>query len=228
MALDALLLETAAAGGPSSLRWYRWSRPTLSLGYFQHSLPESLRQQFRGLDLVQRISGGGAILHHHELTYSLALSSHHPLAGEPRALYDRVHELVIEVIEQAGGAVSLRGEPDASRSSEYLCFSRGDAFDGICRGFKVLGSAQRRRRGAVLQHGSLLLAASAYTPELAGLYDLAPPRIAPDELRPLLEARLAELCGAALIDAGPPEAVLTPGEQRRLRELEAQQSADTC
>src|SRR5688500_20216584 len=83
MAVDEALLESAALENRCTLRFYRWSEPTLSLGYFQRY--EDRRQHAASLSCacVRRASGGGAILHDHELTYSLAVPPTHPLARSP-------------------------------------------------------------------------------------------------------------------------------------------------
>src|SRR5690242_18095105 len=73
MAIDEALLESAAGGGPLTLRFYQWSEPTLSLGYFQRYEDRSLHPASLDCPIVRRPTGGGAILHDKELTYSLAL-----------------------------------------------------------------------------------------------------------------------------------------------------------
>src|SRR5687767_13677741 len=72
MAVDEALLASAAAG-VATLRFYTWSQPTLSLGYFQHAHQRDAHAASRSCPLVRRASGGGAILHDRELTYSLAV-----------------------------------------------------------------------------------------------------------------------------------------------------------
>ena len=177
MAVDQWMLEQVVAGGRPMLRWYRWSEPTVSLGHFQASLPPEVAERFQGLAVVRRLSGGGAILHHHELTYAVALPAGHPWADEPRQLYDRVHAAIVDVLQHHELPVTPRGEAQPGLGGAFLCFSRGDSFDLVWQGHKVLGSAQRRRKGAVLQHGSLLLTRSPHAPEFPGLTDLAhPPR----------------------------------------------------
>jgi lipoate-protein ligase A len=87
----------------------------------------------------------------------------------------------------------LRGVTVKNRQEPVLCFAREDEHDLVLDGHKILGSAQRRRRGAILQHGGLLLAASSVTPELLGLKDLRP-RIDLDQLAESLgSATLAEV-----------------------------------
>ena len=169
MAADAAALDAAAAGGPPSVRWYRWSEPTLSLGHFQKAVPPDAPA---GLPVVRRLSGGGAIVHDRDWTYCVCVPADHPLARPPDRLYRAVHGAVIEALAAAGVTAMLRGDGRAGRDDTFLCFARQDPRDVLVRGGKVLGSAQRRRRGAVMQHGSLLLAASGHVPHLAGLREL--------------------------------------------------------
>lgn len=172
MALDEALLEAAARRGESILRLYRWSEPTLSLGYFQKILPADLSEALRSLPRVRRLSGGGAILHHFEWTYACAIPRTHPLAKKTEKLYEVVHTALIRSLSNLGVHASLRGESTAD--APFLCFLRGDPRDVVVAGQKVAGSAQRRRRGAVLQHGSILLRRSPFAPAVPGIVDLAP------------------------------------------------------
>ncbi len=172
MAVDELLLEAALERGDVSVRWYRWSEATLSLGYFQAPEAADADVRVRDLPRVRRLSGGGAIVHHHELTYSCALPPRHPLARQPGRLYREVHQSIIDVLAECGVTAHFRAATDVAANAGLLCFLRGDVNDVLCVGHKILGSAQRRRRGAVLQHGSLLLKASPFAPELPGLADL--------------------------------------------------------
>lgn len=172
MAIDEALLDSAAAGGPFTLRLYRWREATISTGYFQRNSPEVARGgRFAGLPVVRRLSGGGAILHHHELTYSVTAPPDHPLAKEPGLLYAAAHAAMRAALREQGVPVEFRGSSHEGDKT-FLCFSRGDRRDLVALGQKVLGSAQRRRHGAVLQHGSLLLRASEFAPEFPGLTDL--------------------------------------------------------
>ena len=173
MAVDEVLLEAAAAGQSCTLRIYEWDQATVSLGYFQSADDPSLESRFPQLPKVKRLSGGGAILHHHEVTYSITISDGHPLAVSPGVLYEEVHRRVIALLSSWGVEARLRGEAISFSQEPFLCFSRGDARDIVLETHKIMGSAQRRRRGAVLQHGALLLARSAYAPEFPGLVELA-------------------------------------------------------
>jgi hypothetical protein len=124
------------------------------------------------LPQVRRLSGGGAILHHFEWTYSCAIPRTHPIAQNTEYLYEVVHGAIIRALGSLHVHASLRG--DSTRGEAFLCFLRGDARDVIVAKQKVAGSAQRRRRGAVLQHGSLLLKKSDFASAVPGLVDLAP------------------------------------------------------
>lgn len=230
MALDQHMLERAAETQVPLLRFYQWSAPTLSLGYFQ---PFQQRQQHspsRQIDVVRRATGGGAIVHHHDWTYSLALPDtlldqvHPQVAAGNTAVRDRagrnigastsvyhcVHDAVIDWLRahacaatkwslaeggppaEAGCGVTPnatrnaavnsalpiggRGERAAPAGCSFLCFERRSPGDVVIGEFKVMGSAQRRMRGGLLQHGSLLLSRSEYAPSLPGLAQLGAPQ----------------------------------------------------
>ena len=174
MAVDETLLESAIDDGVATLRWYTWREPTVSLGYFQREDEILGDARLAKLPRVRRLSGGGTLVHDHELTYSLTLPGSQRLIERPIELYRLVHLAFVEVLRGRGVDLDLRG-PTVKRSEEpVLCFAREDEHDLVLKGHKVLGSAQRRRRGAILQHGGLLLRASSITPELPGIGDLCP------------------------------------------------------
>jgi lipoate-protein ligase A len=188
MAVDETLLEAAADDGQCTLRFYQWAEPTLSLGYFQACADRAGHEASRHSAVVRRASGGGAIMHDIDVTYSLAVPDRHPLAAGRLHTYRIVHNALIEVLAALGIQASLFGcdaagcgcgnassptpLPPAMRREPFLCFQRRAAGDVLVKGEKVAGSAQRRCRGAVLQHGSVLLARSAAAPELDGLKEL--------------------------------------------------------
>jgi lipoyl(octanoyl) transferase len=159
MARDLSLLETAMAGQGPFLRIYSWARPTLSLGYFQKAgeVLEAGAAQKLGVDLVRRFTGGGAILHHHELTFAVALPAAHPWARLG------VNEGYLEITRPLLAALNAHGVPARFRGGEAPlvkaanCFAGSACPDLVLDGRKLFGSAQRRRGGAVLQHASLLL-----------------------------------------------------------------------
>lgn len=172
MALDEVLLEGAILG-EASLRFYQWREPTVSLGYFQ---PYAAAAGLAGLPLVRRPTGGDLLVHHHELTYTLALPEKLLLVGAEE-LACQVHRLIGGMLGKLGASVACqpsKGRLFAPGAPEgVLCFLHPAAGDVLVGGYKVVGSAQRRRRGALLQHGSILLAASSHAPWLPGIRDLS-------------------------------------------------------
>ena len=222
MAVDEVLLESAWLHGVCSLRLYGWSAATISLGYFQRVDAATFSAELRDLSMVRRLSGGGAILHHNELTYSIALPSSHQLARVGHRLYELVHESIIAVLAERGIAAAVRGgatnvgrQVAVSGKEPFLCFGRKDSLDVLYQGQKVVGSAQRRRRGAVLQHGSVLLEASPHAPQFPGLCDLEPGFRGDSTLN----IAMADSIGALLGPSSEP-AVLSVEEIRRGEDLE--------
>jgi lipoate-protein ligase A len=176
MGLDEALLD-AVAEDPSFalLRTYGWTEPTLSLGYFQPLAQVHADPRWHGVSVVRRPTGGGAIWHHHELTYALVVPAAYAQARPATALYHAVHSALAAVLRRHGVEAAARGPgpPAEPATRPFLCFADRDPEDLVCRGAKIVGSAQRRRSGAILQHGSMLLRHSPVTPELPGLGDLA-------------------------------------------------------
>lgn len=201
MAVDEVLLGTALESGKATVRIYTWDEATLSLGYFQQRADAGPLAE--RLPTVRRLSGGGAILHHHELTYSLAVPASHPATADPHGLYDAVHEAVRRLLAEWGCDLQVRGIARPELSSEFLCFARGDAADLVIhrgtQAHKVLGSAQRRRKGAILQHGSLVLRASEHAPQFPGLQELTGQSIDPSDLQTRLGSTIAALLGDAQV-----------------------------
>jgi lipoate-protein ligase A len=207
MAVDEALLIDAADNGTASLRFYQWNEPTLSLGYFQSVDDRQRHPPSLHAALVRRQTGGGAILHDHELTYSIVLPSPHPLARHAEGLYKQVHQAFIAELsplfndQVPGHLIALDNAiAKVSRGDEpFLCFERRARGDVLLERprftHKILGSAQRRLRGAILQHGSLLLQKSAAAPELEGIIDLTGASISSEELAKALPGRLATLLG---------------------------------
>lgn len=197
MATDELLLQRAIETGECAVRIYSWETATVSLGYFQKAEEIHASGRFKNLPTVRRLSGGGAILHHHEVTYSLVIPPARSEAREPTALYEVVHGAILEVLAQSGVQAALRGEDRKMDNEPFLCFVRGDRNDIVLNGQKVVGSAQRRRRGAVLQHGSLILKASPHAEELPGVNDLASVALVGSELAsdlgPAIAGRLGRI-----------------------------------
>lgn len=157
MGLDEVLLERPAA--PRTLRFYTWSPDTLSLGYFQR--PADVPAAARAGALVRRLTGGGAIHHARELTFSFAAPLTDPLyAGPVAGSYERVHGAIAAGLRAFDLDALPRGSslPASEQQGTGMCFHRSSALDLVWDDRKGLGSAQRRRAGRVLHHGSLKLA----------------------------------------------------------------------
>ena len=184
MAIDDAMLDFAEERRAVVLRLYQWSEPTLSLGYFQKISERELHSPSSDLELVRRSTGGGAIVHHHDLTYSLAVPQASSSVGAAPAIYAAVHAAIVEWLSEFGLAARQWGEPHnlptssvqvaALSKSEFLCFHRRSEGDVVVGDHKLLGSAQRRSKTALLQHGSLLVAKSQHAPSLMGVKDLDP------------------------------------------------------
>jgi lipoate-protein ligase A len=210
MAIDEALLDLVAADPDAAwLRTYGWSAPTLSLGYFQSWADADAEPRWRSAARVRRPTGGGAIWHEHELTYAVVIPSSHPLARPNTALYRAVHEAIGAILAGRGVSARRHGDSDAAgaaasspASRPFLCFADRDGEDLVADGAKVVGSAQRRRSGAILQHGSLLLKRAATTPELPGVGDLAGLPTDPRAWSALVAERL---CSALGLEPAPAE-----------------------
>lgn len=161
MARDEAMLQMVGTGeSPPTLRFYLWEPPTISLGYFQRYADfEALPPPAGELAVVRRQTGGGAILHDLELTYSVVLPARHSLiARNPNNLYRHVHTAFASLLADIG--VPVAGGTCAggcSHRGPFFCFERHSGMDLLVRNRKLMGSAQRRTRDAVLQHGSLIL-----------------------------------------------------------------------
>ena len=207
MALDHALLDAVDADPRSGyFRTYEWARPTLSLGCLQRW--SEADERWRDVAVVRRPTGGGAIWHHHDLTYALILPRSRPDSDRAERLYATVHGAIRQALCDAGIASERCGVTDVRkvRDRPFLCFTDHHAEDIVISGLKVVGSAQRRRPSAVLQHGSLLLARSATTPELPGLRETASPPTA--TLRDLLRRRVVEALELTPREEGIPPVLL--------------------
>jgi lipoate-protein ligase A len=165
MAADEALLDSAA-NGAKLLRLYGWTRPTLSLGYFQ---PAALRESdalLAAIPFVRRCTGGETLVHHHELTYALAV----PAGAEWLC---HMHGIIAAALAEVGVKVQAVCTGEEKKIGDVLCFLHHTRGDLVCQGAKIVGSAQRKRRGALLQHGAILLAQSRHTPALPGVRELA-------------------------------------------------------
>jgi lipoate-protein ligase A len=204
MALDAALL---AAAPIATLRLYGWAPHAVSLGYFQDDA-EAARARGAGMPLVRRMTGGGAIVHAHEVTYSLVLPEDHPaLRGcDVKASYAVMHAPIRAALAAFGVATEVRAEPVGSRAEQsFLCFARATELDLVADGRKIVGSAQRRRPGRILQHGSILLEDHPWQPGTASVAAISGRRPAPALFALVLEREFAAVFGPAVTGALTPE-----------------------
>ena len=178
MAADDALVQSVACGeAPPTFRVFGWRPPAVSFGYAQRITrevdPQKCRQ--RGMDIVRRPTGGRAVLHWNELTYSVVCSADHPLlGGTVQEAYRKISRCLVAGIKRLGARVQLetgrqiqpspRGKPLTSP-----CFSSTAQYEITLENRKLIGSAQRRMNNMLLQHGSILLG-----PEHQQIVDLMP------------------------------------------------------
>jgi lipoate-protein ligase A len=167
MAVDeALLWAAAETGAPPTLRFYGWRPPAVSLGYFQEADGEVDREEIarRGWGLVRRPTGGRAILHDDEVTYSVVIAEELLEHGQSvMGSYREISHGLELGLQQLGLAAALgetAADPEhrqAARDLPTVCFAQASRCDLVAAGRKVVGSAQVRKRGVILQHGSVPL-----------------------------------------------------------------------
>jgi lipoate-protein ligase A len=164
MAMDEALAEAVGAGESIPvIRLYGFSPPTLSLGRFQKIKgsysPEMLRAD--GITLVRRPTGGHAVLHDNELTYSVALSKGESGAMIGRGRKREVYEFIARVLLAGLAELGIKGEINASQRGDLHnpdCFGSAGEYEITGKdGRKLIGSAQMTTRRAILQHGSIPL-----------------------------------------------------------------------
>jgi lipoate-protein ligase A len=197
-------------------RLYGWSRPTLSLGYFQASAASRAYPQLGELAWVRRPSGGAALVHHHEVTYALALPPGAPWQKMGESWLHRMHTLLADALASVGVPVKICGRHEEKKLGDVLCFLHHTPGDLLIDGAKVVGSAQRKQRGALMQHGSILLAATPWTPQLPGIRELTGATLSAEMLSDALIEQLAKQTGWQLVASE-----WTPKERQRIDELAA-------
>jgi lipoyl(octanoyl) transferase len=211
---EAIALCCADRGGLATLRLYQWDRPAVSIGRFQ-TIDRAVRAEpcrAAGVPVLRRITGGRAVWHHHELTYSLVSPLPSPLfppglsetvAMIGRALAASLQQLGLPVDRPAAPErASDRARRGRAHASPF-CFDQASWYEVTLDGKKVIGSAQRRWRDRFLQQGSILLhheaaAVARWLPVevdalngAAGLDDFLAEPIPPDRLAGFLAHRLA-------------------------------------
>jgi lipoate-protein ligase A len=236
MAVDEALAASIAGGGAPVLRFYRWEPACLSLGRNQ---PARGRYDLAalaaaGIDVVRRPTGGRAVLHRRELTYSAAAPV--ALLGSPRHAYASINRALVAGLRRLGAAVWLQPATAARAPLPSLapCFAEPVEGAVVAGGRKLVGSAQRLLGSVILQHGSLPLhddqsAVAALLVDGFPTADQAPPATLAEvlgrdpgweELTAALAAGWAESLGAALSASE-----LTAGEEAAAREAAARYAA---
>jgi lipoate-protein ligase A len=157
MAIDHALLERVQRGGPPVLRFYRWQPACLSLGRNQPARSQRDRLIALAPDIVRRPTGGLAVLHDQELTYSVIVPA--GLLGSPRATYEAINRALLHGLRALGvPAAALAADTTrASFQGAGSCFAGTAPGEVGVAGRKLIGSAQRCERRTILQHGSILL-----------------------------------------------------------------------
>jgi len=176
MAIDEAIMIAHREGlVPPTIRFYQWSPPSVSLGYFQDLKKEIDVDvcQDMGIDIVRRPTGGKAVLHDKELTYSFIIKENHPLVNDSiLETYKKISGGMIRGLSYLGITAELvplrkklksdslpKREKSEIHNSDFksICFFVPSQYEVQVEGKKIVGSAQVRKREIVLQHGSLLI-----------------------------------------------------------------------
>lgn len=168
MAVDEAIMMRAFELNVLTLRFYQWQQPTLSLGYFQNYRSRDQHAESQSCSVVRRNSGGGAILHDDELTYSLSVPATTSGTDRYSSLYQEIHLSLLDALSEFGIQAEINRTHQPGLESEFLCFQRRAANDVLLSGHKICGSAQRKKNKAISQHGSLVLGSSAAAPQIIG------------------------------------------------------------
>ena len=227
MAVDEALLESAMQPGAiPTLRLYHFHRPTVTFGYGQ-DVAQAVNEaacRNRGIECVRRITGGRALLHQHELTYSVAAP---PFTRSVRSAYQSVTGALRNALERLGVPVDPPGAHERVRAPGHLpCLAVPTGHEITAGGRKVVASAMRFRRGGFLQHGSILWSIdrplSKQVTRLGdqdaltavGIRELNAPAFGEAELVEAVSSAFEELLGAAAMPGA-----LSPEESERVSNL---------
>lgn len=237
LALDEAIFQSVRTGAsPPTLRLYRWSAPTLTIGYAQDRDRDVDLDTCRdlGIAVIRRVTGGRAVLHAAEVTYSVAAPAGLPGFGTGLdAAYRQVAAGLVAGLRLLGlpAAAPAPGTRGPSRPPrQAACFASTARHEIAVEGRKLIGSAQRREAGAFLQHGSILLESHAELlaqvlrcipatgsgPRMAGLADVLPGRPVPETVVTAIVDGCATAWGVSLLPGA-----ISPAEERAARGLEA-------
>ncbi|WP_134698582.1 biotin/lipoate A/B protein ligase family protein [Ammoniphilus sp. YIM 78166] len=166
MAIDEAILTIHSQGKtPPTVRFYTWDPSTLSIGYFQKEKEINHEAVARfGLGFVRRATGGRAVLHDQELTYSVVVSENYPgMPSQVNEAYRVISNGLLSGFQRLGfhaEMVSLASEEEKAKYASMgssACFDSPSWYELVVEGKKIAGSAQTRQKGTILQHGSILL-----------------------------------------------------------------------
>ena len=160
MAVDEYLFQSLSEDPMTSVRFYQWARPTVSLGYSQdvERVADTAFCRANGIDIVRRITGGKLVLHHDEVTYSVSSSDSGTFTENLGDSYRIISRGLMCGLEKMDLQVSLAGPPPAAYVRGVLpCFSHPGLDEVEWEGKKLIGSAQKRVASKFLQHGSIPL-----------------------------------------------------------------------
>lgn len=157
MALDEALMRRVARTGDAVFRVYGWSSPTLSLGRNQRARDcyDVVAARALGVSFVRRPTGGRALLHHREVTYSVTMPAADAAAA--RAAYDFINDVLLEGLSRLGVAATRAPESSSIPPGLRPCFDMPSEHEIVVGSRKLVGSAQWRHGGVLLQHGSILV-----------------------------------------------------------------------
>ncbi len=201
MAIDSVLFQKVLEGKSAPfLRLYSWKNPTISLGHFQKAkeFSTNLKASQKKVPLVRRITGGRAVYHHEELTYSLAaFSNSRPWCARREPSYRAISHALIAALKPYNAHIGFsRAQPSSRELSGGIdCFAASSKYEVEQVGRKLVGSAQRRHKNGFLQHGSIMLLKEAsmflsssetkgpsLTPHSISLEEIVGRQISPKEL----------------------------------------------
>lgn len=163
MAVDEAILQAHALGKvPNTIRFFGWQPACVSIGFFQSLEREIDLDQCRalGVDYVRRPTGGRVVLHDAELTYSIVAGESDPfVSGSIKESYRKISQAVVIALRSLGANVQAERlkSGEALKKRTGVCFDSRSDYELSFEGRKLVGSAQCRRDGVVLQHGSILL-----------------------------------------------------------------------
>ncbi|MFL5243890.1 MAG: biotin/lipoate A/B protein ligase family protein [Gemmataceae bacterium] len=212
MAADEVLLESAIAG-LASFRFYQWNPATLSLGYFQAEQTRHQESSLADLPYVRRASGGATLVHHHEITYALALPPGQAWQrGE--SWLRRMHLVIGDALAEFGIVTRLYEPGNGPPFRGRLCFHHFTAGDLMIGSSKIVGSAQRKQRGGLMQHGGILLARTPHAPSLPGIVELTGRSLSAPEVGAAIRRAFVRATGWEVTEAD-----WSPTERNRIEEL---------